>query len=35
MILTAAVTLAEQKKAKKIPKKNTIIIIPSSRISER
>ena len=35
MILTAAVTLAEWKKAKKRSKKNTIIIIPSSRIDER
>ena len=34
MILTAAVTSAERKKAKKIPKKDTIIIIASSRIDE-
>jgi hypothetical protein len=34
MILTA-VTLAEWKKAKKRSKKNTIIVIPSSRIDER
>jgi hypothetical protein len=32
MILTAAVTSAERKKAKKIPKKDTIIMIPSSGI---
>jgi hypothetical protein len=35
MILNAAVTSAERKKPKKIPKKDTIIIIASSRIDER
>jgi hypothetical protein len=34
MILNPAVILAERKKAKKIPKMNTIIIIPSSAIGE-